>query len=423
MAAASRRRGGGSADYIWPGYVDALTTLLMVLIFLLSLFSVAQFTLTDTLSTRDSAIDALNRQLGSLASVLSLEKAASDGLKQDLEKLTLQFRQSEAERERLGADLAAQRGAADALRSERDRLTADLSSQRSSSDTLKIERDQLTERLTSMMAERDRLAASLESANRETSSTAAKAGDLQKEIERQRLELTRLAASLAAANQDKGKLFGDLTEEQKLSAEQKAAVVRLTAELAGLKNELARLSTVLDAADAKAKEQQAQIVDLGQKLNRALASKVEELARYRSEFFGKLREALRGQRDVQIVGDRFVFQSEVLFASGSAKLQESGEKQLASVGKRLVELAADIPKEINWVIQVDGHTDNKPIASPQYPSNWELSSARAIAVVKFLHSEGIPNDRLVAAGYGQYQPLSSTDTARNRRIELKLTNR
>ena len=331
--------------------------------------------------------------------MLSLEKAASDNLKQDLEKLTLQLRQNQAERDRLGADLAAQRTASDAL---------------------KIERDQLTERLTSMMAERERLAASLESSSKEA---AAQAGDLQKEIERQRLELTRLAASLAAANEDKGKLFGDLTEEQKLSAEQKAAVVRLTAELAALKGELARLSTVLDAADAKAKEQQAQIVDLGQKLNRALASKVEELARYRSEFFGKLREALRGQRDVQIVGDRFVFQSEVLFPSGSAKLQEGGEKQLANVAKRLVEIAATIPKEVNWVLQVDGHTDSKAIASAQYPSNWELSAARAIAVVKFLHSEGIPNDRLVAAGYGEYQPLSSTDPARNRRIELKLTNR
>ena len=399
MAGASRRRGGGSADYTWPGYVDALTTLLMVLIFLLSLFSVAQFTLTDTLSTRDSAIDALNKQLGNLASVLSLEKAASDGLKQDLEKLTLQLRQSQAERDRLSADLTTQRGTADAL---------------------KIERDALTERLTSMLAERDRLASSLESSSKEA---ATKAGDLQKEIERQRLELTRLAASLAAANQDKGKLFGDLTEEQKLTAEQKAAVVRLTAELAALKDELARLSTALDAADVKAKDQQAQIVDLGQKLNRALASKVEELARYRSEFFGKLREALRGQREVQIVGDRFVFQSEVLFPSGSAKLQESGEKQLASVAQRLVEIARSIPKDINWVLQVDGHTDNKAIASAQYPSNWELSAARAIAVVKFLHSEGIPNDRLVAAGYGEYQPLSSTDTARNRRIELKLTNR
>ena len=398
MAAISHRR-GGSPDYTWPGYVDALTTLLMVMIFLLSLLSVAQFTLSSALSSRDSAIDQLGKQIGDLASQLSIEKKATPSLQKDLEQLTLQLRQE---------------------RSERDRLNADLATQRQSADALKIERDQLTERLTSMMAERDKLSTALQGAAKESE---AKAADLQKEIERQRVELTRLAASLAAANNEKGKLFGDLTEQEKLTAEQKAAVVRLTAELAGLKDELARLNTALDAADAKAKEQNAQIVDLGQKLNRALASKVEELARYRSEFFGKLREALAGQRDVQIVGDRFVFQSEVLFPSGSAQLQPGGEKQLASVAQRLMEIASRIPKNINWVLQVDGHTDDKPISNVIYPSNWELSAARAIAVVKFLHSEGIPNDRLVAAGYGEYQPLSTIDTARNRRIELKLTSR
>ena len=398
MAAISHRR-GGAPDYTWPGYVDALTTLLMVMIFLLSLLSVAQFTLSSALSSRDSAIDQLGRQIGDLASQLSIEKKATQSLQKDLEQLTLQLRQE---------------------RSERDRLNADLAAQRQSADALKIERDQLTERLTSMIAERDNLSTALQGAAKESE---AKAADLQKEIERQRVELTRLAASLAAANNEKGKLFGDLTEQEKLTAEQKAAVVRLTAELAGLKDELARLNTALDAADAKAKEQNAQIVDLGQKLNRALASKVEELARYRSEFFGKLREALAGQRDVQIVGDRFVFQSEVLFPSGSAQLQPGGEKQLASVAQRLMEIASRIPKNINWVLQVDGHTDDKPISNVIYPSNWELSAARAIAVVKFLHSEGIPNDRLVAAGYGEYQPLSTIDTARNRRIELKLTER
>jgi chemotaxis protein MotB len=398
MAAISHRR-GGSPDYTWPGYVDALTTLLMVMIFLLSLLSVAQFTLSSALNSRDSAIEQLGRQIGDLASQLSIEKKATQSLQKDLEQLTLQLRQE---------------------RSERDRLNADLAAQRQSADALKIERDQLTERLTSMMAERDKLSTALQGAAKESE---AKAADLQKEIERQRVELTRLAASLAAANNEKGKLFGDLTEQEKLTAEQKAAVVRLTAELAGLKDELARLNTALDAADAKAKEQNAQIVDLGQKLNRALASKVEELARYRSEFFGKLREALAGQRDVQIVGDRFVFQSEVLFPSGSAQLQPGGEKQLASVAQRLMEIGSRIPKDINWVLQVDGHTDDKPISNVLYPSNWELSAARAIAVVKFLHSEGIPNDRLVAAGYGEYQPLSTIDTARNRRIELKLTSR
>lgn len=399
MASQSSRRRAGGADYTWPGYVDALTTLLMVLIFLLSIFSVAQFTLSDALTNRDSAIDQLNKQVGDLASLLSVEKQAGQKLQKEIEQLSLQFQQARAERDRLDANLAAER---------------------KSTDALKIERDQLTERLSSMLAERDRLAAAMQSAAK---AAEGKQADLQSEVERQRLELTRLAASLAAANQEKGKLFTDLTEEQKMAAEQKAAVVRLTAELAGLKQELARLNLALESADAKAKEQQVQIVDLGQKLNRALASKVEELARYRSEFFGKLRDALAGQRDVQIVGDRFVFQSEVLFPSGSAVLQPGGEKQLANVAHRLIEISSQIPKNINWVLQVDGHTDNAPINSPLYPSNWELSTARAIAVVKFLNKEGIPNDRLVAAGYGQYQPLSSVDRARNRRIELKLTNR
>lgn len=398
MAAIAHRR-SGAADYTWPGYVDALTTLLMVLIFLLSVFSVAQFTLSDALTNKDTAIDALNRQLGNLAEQLAVEKRSTQNLQRDIEQLTLQIGQA---------------------RAERDRLSADLAAQRRTSDALKVERDQLSERLTSMLAERDRLAAALQESAR---AAEAKTADLEKEIERQRLELTRLAASLAAANNEKGKLFQDLTEEQKLAAEEKAKVVRLTAELAGLKDELAKLNAALEAADVKAKEQQAQIVDLGQKLNRALASKVEELARYRSEFFGKLREALAGQRDVQVVGDRFVFQSEVLFPSGSAELQPAGEKQLASVAHRLIEISSRIPKDINWVLQVDGHTDNKPINTRAFPSNWELSAARAIAVVKFLHSQGIPNEKLAAAGYGEYQPLSIIDSARNRRIELKLTNR
>jgi chemotaxis protein MotB len=398
MAAISHRR-PGTADYIWPGYVDALTTLLMVLMFLLSLFSVAQFTLSDALTNKDTAIDALNRQIGSLAEQLAIEKRSTQNLQKDIEQLTLQIGQA---------------------RTERDRLSADLAAQRRTSDTLEVERDRLSERLTSMLAERDRLAAALQE---NTRAAEAKSADLQKEIERQRLELTRLAASLAAANDEKGKLFADLTEEQKLSAEERAKIVRMTAELSGLKEELARLNAALEAADVKAKEQQAQIVDLGQKLNRALASKVEELARYRSEFFGKLRDTLASPPDVQIVGDRFVFQSEVLFPSGSAELQPAGAKQLASVAHRLIEISSRIPKDINWVLQVDGHTDDKPISTRAFPSNWELSTARAIAVVKFLHSEGIPNDRLAAAGYGEYQPLSIIDSARNRRIELKLTNR
>src|SRR6202012_5972986 len=276
-------------------------------------------------------------------------------------------------------------------------------------EQLTIQVGQLRAQRDSLTSERDQLSVSIQDLQ-------TKSMDLQKETERQKLELTRLAAALAAANNDKGKLFSDLTEEQKQTAEQKAAVVRMTAEMQALKDELARLNAALDASAIKDKQQQAQIVDLGKQLNTALASKVEELARYRSEFFGKLREALAGQHDVQIVGDRFVFQSEVLFSSGSADLQPGGEKQLAAVAQRLLDISKKIPTDIPWVLQVDGHTDNKPIKTKTFPSNWELSAARAIAVVKFLNSQGIPYDHLVAAGYGEFQPLSSTDTARNRRI-------
>jgi chemotaxis protein MotB len=403
MAAASSRRRGGAADYTWPGYVDALTTLLMVMIFLLSVLSVAQFSLSDALSNKDSAIDRLNKQVGDLANLLSVEKSASQGLRRDIERLDLQLQTT---------------------RSQRDRLGANLDSARQAADALKIERDGLSERLTSLLAENNRLSQALTGAVKDAETKSA---DMQKEVERQRLELTRLAAALAAANQEKGKYFADLTDQEKLSAEQKASVVRLTVELNALKQELSRLSAALDIADAKAKDQQTQIVDLGQRLNRALASKVEELARYRSEFFGKLREALAGQKDVQVVGDRFIFQSEVLFPVNSAELQPAGEQQLSDMAKRLVDIASRIPGDVNWVMQVDGHTDSKPIKTPQFPSNWELSAARAIAVVKFLNSQGIPNERLVAAGYGEYQPITpGTDPAsraRNRRIELKLTNR
>ena len=360
MAGSLSSRRSPGADYIWPGYVDALTTLLMVLIFLLSIFSVAQFSLSTVLSTKDSAIDTLSQQINALAEQLSLAKQSATKLQADLTSATLALSQARGERDQL----------ATAAKDAADKVAAQKS-----------------------------------------------------EIDRQTAELTRLAAALAAANNEKGKLFDNLTEQEKLTAEQKANAVRLTAELAALKDELAKLNAALEAADVKAKDQQAQIIDLGTKLNRALASKVEELARYRSEFFGKLKEALAGQRDVQVVGDRFVFQSEVLFPSGSADLQPGGEKQLASVAQRLLEISSKIPKEIGWVLQVDGHTDNKPINTRAFPSNWELSAARAIAVVKFLNSQGIPNDHLVAAGYGQYQPLSLMDTARNRRIELKLTNR
>ena len=193
------------------------------------------------------------------------------------------------------------------------------------------------------------------------------------------------------------------------------------------REQIERLNAALQASEARTKDSQVQIADLGRRLNLALASRVEELARYRSEFFGRLREALGDRGDVRVVGDRFVFQSEVLFLSGSAELEPAGRQQLDGLAEALAQIAPRIPPDLNWVIQIDGHTDRRPIRTAQFPSNWELSTARAIAVVKYLMLRDIPAERLASAGFGEFQPLDPRDDEigyrRNRRIEIKFTSR
>ena len=218
-----------------------------------------------------------------------------------------------------------------------------------------------------------------------------------------------------------------LDAQTEMTTEAQSQVTLLNRQIFALRQQLARLSVVLQATEAKNAEQEVTIKNLGQRLNVALASKVQELARYRSDFFGRLREILGERQDIQIVGDRFVFQSEVLFASGSAELGEAGKIQLARLAGALKEIAATIPEDINWVLRVDGHTDKNPIATYAFPSNWELSTARAISVVKFLTSQSIRPENLAATGFGEFQPLDDRDNPlayrRNRRIELKLTQR
>ena len=228
------------------------------------------------------------------------------------------------------------------------------------------------------------------------------------------------AASLAAASKD-------IDEQKNLSNEARAKVDLLNQQLAALRQQMAAISEALAAAEAKDKDKELRIQDLGARLNVALAKQVQELQRYRSDFFGRLRELLKDRRDIRVVGDRFVFQSEVLFPSGQALMTPEGLAAIDQLAAAIVELERSIPKEIDWALQVDGHTDARPIASSLFPSNWELSSARATSVVKYLIARGVPPKRLVAAGYGEFQPLEdgATDDVlrRNRRIELKLTNR
>jgi chemotaxis protein MotB len=242
----------------------------------------------------------------------------------------------------------------------------------------------------------------------------------QKEIDARDIRLRDVGSHADRAEQS-------LTAEKEISRAAVARVDQLNAQLAAVREQLSRIAAALDVSDAKVKEQQGQIVELGKRLNLALVNKVEELARYRSEFFGRLKEILGDRPDIRVVGDRFVFQSEVLFAPGSAELSEDAKKELAPVIAALKDISAKIPSDINWILRVDGHTDRRPINNPQFPSNWELSAARAISVVRFAVDEGIPASRVAAAGFADKQPidLRSGEDAyrRNRRIELKLTER
>jgi chemotaxis protein MotB len=257
-----------------------------------------------------------------------------------------------------------------------------------------------------------------------------RAGLTSAESERDRIK--GLYEGLSGAGNDAASRAGELNKaldsEKQVSARALAQIEVLNQQISALRRQLAALEEALQATEKRDQESQGRIADLGQRLNVALAQRVQELSRYRSEFFGRLRAILGNRPDVRIVGDRFVFQSEVFFDTGQAMLLPEGRAELDKVGAALTELDKQIPSEIAWVLRVDGHTDVRPITnSPLFKSNWELSSARAISVVQYLISLGVPAQRLVAAGFAEFQPLDTGNTEeayrRNRRIELKLTER
>ncbi len=342
MALSRSRRSDPGFNY-WPGFVDALSTLVLAIVFLLSVFLVVQFFLSQEVTGKDKALERLNAQIAQLNDLLSLEKLGKLNLDDQLSQMRAGLASAEAERDRV-------KGLYDGL---------------------------------------------------------AGAG-----------------ANAAGRATELGKA---LDSEKQLSARALAQVEVLNQQISALRRQLAALEEALDASEKRDKESQGKIADLGQRLNVALAQRVQELSRYRSEFFGRLRTILGNRPDIRIVGDRFVFQSEVFFDTGQALLLPEGRAELDKLAAALIDLDKQIPPEIAWVLRVDGHTDMRPINSPQFKSNWELSSARAISVVQYLVSLGVPAQRLVAAGFAEFQPLDPDKTEeaykRNRRIELKLTER
>lgn len=433
MALSRRNRSNPSAD-IWPGFVDALASLLMVIIFLLTVFVLAQFFLSDILAGRDEALKRLESNIAELTDVLALERQANAELRTTVSRLSRELQASTAARDTLALRLGevearAEESAADAealreqLEAAREEVTAseeairlrlsEIASLQADIRALRTVREDLESKVAT-------LADSLRSSQSEAGALRDRTKKLEAELADAR-ERTRLAQSeIAQRDIQIEQLFGEVTEGN-------ATVARLNSELAALRDQLSRIEAALDASEKQVAEQRVEIVSLGQRLNQALAAKVEELARYRSEFFGRLREVLSDQRDIRIVGDRFIFQSEVLFSSGDAALNPAGAGQIDRLAGTLLELMDKIPEDIDWILQVEGHTDIRPISTPLFPSNWELSTARALSVVRYLISRDVPPHRLAATGYGPYQPLDSGNDEvayrRNRRIEFKLTQR
>src|SRR5271165_6336036 len=340
--ALSRGRRYEPVNY-WPGFVDALSTMLLVIIFLLSVFMLAQFFLSREVTGKDEALARLNRQIEELTNLLALERTQKSSDQSKIATLTATLEYAEREQKRL-QDAAAE------------------------------------------------TAASADAAGRATAATTA------------------------------------LDAEKQISAKALAEVDVLNQQIAALRKQLAAIEDALAASEAAGKEAQSKIADLGSRLNVALAQKVQELNRYRSDFFGRLRQILGSRPDIRVVGDRFVFESSVLFDVGKADISPAGKQSLETLASAVLDLEREIPPDLPWILRVDGHTDNRPIgAGGQYKSNWELSAARAVAVVQYLISKGVEPDRLAAAGFGEFQPIDQgTDEeslARNRRIELKLTER
>ncbi len=372
-------------NFTWPGFVDALATLLMVIIFVLMVFVLVQVNLAYRVSGQDATLGEMRQQLASLGELLSLERRASAALAADLAQITAQLNASNSQRDDLQAQLASLQTALASRNTEIDKLA------RQQADT-------------------------------EAALAAAKAS-LDARLGALQLAEGQLALA-QAQKQSADRMIESLQAETTAS---KAEVAQLTAALAAVRLRVEELTALLGEKEQQAAKDKVAIANLGKSLNNALASRVQELQRFRSEFFGRLRDVLKGRDDVQIVGDRFVFQSEVLFAQGQAEIGTDGRQQLAQLAVALTDIASQIPDDINWILQVDGHTDNIPLRAGRYRDNWDLSTERALSVVRFLRDQGLPANRLAAAGYGEFQPLDSRDTndARrvNRRIELKITQR
>ncbi|MFW5825572.1 MAG: peptidoglycan -binding protein [Marinobacter sp.] len=351
------RRRARSGINIWPGFVDALSALLMLVIFMLLVYVVSQLYLSQTLSDRDTELARLNSRLQEISALLGLERSRNESLEQEMQQV----------QEQLGASLAL-------------------------NDELEVALDDA----------RDESQARLH------------------DIEAQAMRIDDLEGTVDQTRQE-------LDEEQLLSANQRALLQQLSERIGQLQERLRQIAAALELQEELTAEKEAELQEVNLRLNTLLADRVSQLRRYQSEFFGRLREILEENENIRVVGDRFLLPSELLFASGSAELDPSGREELDKLARLLLDVAERIPEDISWILRVDGHTDRVPIRTDEFASNWELSTARAVAVVRYLAEQGVPERHMAAAGFGEFYPVaegfSEEALRQNRRIELKLTDR
>ncbi|WP_375170426.1 peptidoglycan -binding protein [Marinobacter sp.] len=345
----SKRR-SRSATNAWPGYVDALSALLMLVIFMLLIYVVSQLYLSQTLSDRNTELFRLNQRLAEISELLGLEQSKTAALEQEMASVQNDY-----------------------------------------------------------------------------SASLARNDELQDRLEASRNQLMQQSADAEARAERLASMGDELEEKDQLSASQQAMIMRLSNQIASLREQLRQITAALRLQEQETADKESELADVSRRLNTLLAERVSELEQYQSEFFSRLRNILETNENIRIVGDRFLLPSELLFASGSAQLGEAGKRELDKLATVLLDVVGAIPADIDWILRIDGHTDIIPINTPQFPSNWELSTARAVAVVRYLADQGVPERRMVAAGFGEFVPVAEGTTAdalqKNRRIELKLTDR
>lgn len=424
---AIQSRNSGQSNSIWPGYVDVLSALLMVVIFVLLIFTFSQFLFSYVLSDQNSEIESLHSRIAEITELLGLEQGKNEQLTSKIAALGDQVEALMVDRARLRGEVEELKGLRAEDQEEMERRLRNIASLQQDIDALQRLRRKLEADIEKAMAslqQEQQLTRSLRDRNKALQARLAAEEErtvlAQKDIDKRDIRIQALSALI-------GEQQESLDKQQRLTADARAEVALLNKRIRQLRDQLSEIRLALEQSESTRQEQEEKIQDLGKRLNIELARRVNELERYRSEFFGRLRTIVGDNPIIKIEGDRFLLQAELLFGSGTAQLGEPGKDQLRRLASLLRELIPNIPDDLEWILRIDGHTDRVPIRSAEFASNWELSTARAVAVVRYLASQGIPEEHMAAAGFGKFHPIDPGDSEaayrKNRRIEIKLTSR